>query len=189
MQRELVAGRNCGECSVCCTDLLIDSKEFQKLPGVPCRHLCAGGCAIYETRYATCRHYYCGWRYMHVLGDAWRPDKSRVVLDFVPAGKDSVRPSLTVFLIGRPPSEIMRSLCQEVARLIAAGVKVELGVPGPAGHRPAHWILNESLEEAAAKDDLAYIEGAFSEALALIDVAADRFIPVVFKHGKQSSLA
>ena len=36
---ELVAQRNCGECSVCCVSLNVDTKEFQKLPGIPCAHL------------------------------------------------------------------------------------------------------------------------------------------------------
>jgi hypothetical protein len=182
VHQELVTGRECGECNVCCVDLIIDSKEFQKLPGVRCRHLCAGGgCAIYETRYPTCRSYFCGWRYMHFIGDEWRPDRSRVLFDWMSTSR-----AVKVLLLARPPKNIMRTLCEELARLIAAGVQVVLAVPGPPGHAPAHWNLNESVAEAAAKGDLAYMEGALSEALALIDAAADRFLPVVFENNGTS---
>jgi len=118
---------------------------------------------------------------MHFIGDEWRPDRSRVLFDWM-----STSHAVKVLLLARPPKKIMRMLCEELARLIAAGVQVVLAVPGPPGHAPAHWNLNESVAEAVARGDLAYMEGALAEALALIDVAADRFLPVVFEHNSTS---
>src|ERR1700748_2352421 len=72
---ELVPNRECGTCTACCTVLLIDEPDFQKLPGVTCPHCkVASGCQIHETRYAICRGFFCGWRYLQNLDDSWRPD-------------------------------------------------------------------------------------------------------------------
>ena len=175
---ELVAGRQCGECTVCCITPHIDTKEFQKPPGVRCPHLCAeGGCSIYATRYSACREYHCGWRYLEFLSENWRPDKSGVLLAFTP--KDELPPGyatgVSFILVGRPPSGFSRALYHYVAHLIADGVHVMLAVPGPPGHYPAVACLNEELREAALKHDQARIEAIFSEALALNATPSPRF--------------
>jgi len=72
----VVARRNCGGCSACCTVLNIpevNSPAFQ-----PCSHLCVQGCGIYDSRPGVCRDYYCEW----ALGNApeWmKPDLCGVV--------------------------------------------------------------------------------------------------------------
>jgi len=104
---ELVPGRSCGECTLCCTNLAIDTKEYRKVPGVPCAHLCAQGCGIYDTRYPVCRTYFCGWRCMDALGEEWRPDRSGILFDALP---DEELPAqyraggrnLRITLFGRP---------------------------------------------------------------------------------------
>ena len=107
----LVKDRSCGECSVCCVALNVDTKEFQKLPGVACSHLCkSGGCAIHDMRYEVCRTYHCGWRYLDQLGDDWRPDRSGVLIDFQVEGLPSHYPKrpgvrLTLYWIGPGVSE------------------------------------------------------------------------------------
>jgi hypothetical protein len=172
LELELVPGRNCGDCAACCVAPTIDSKEFHKPPGVRCTHLCAGGCAIYEKRYSACRSYYCGWRCMDALGEEWRPDRSGVLFDRIPDGdlppqyRERGRTNVRLLLLQRPPAEIMGTLYRYVAGLVAGGVLVLLAVPGPAGQEPIHIALNESLQDAAAKGDLASIEAFILRTLA-----------------------
>lgn len=75
----LAPGRECGECRVCCVIFAIDEPELQKNPGERCRHLCAAGCDIYETRPATCASFHCAWRQSLALPDHARPDQLGVL--------------------------------------------------------------------------------------------------------------
>jgi hypothetical protein len=77
---EIVAGRACGKCSLCCKVIEID--EINKPPGVWCSD-CApgkGGCRIYETRPDPCRHFLCRWLLEPGLGDEWFPANSKLVV-------------------------------------------------------------------------------------------------------------
>ena len=182
---ELVDGRGCGDCSVCCVITQVDTKEFQKPPGVRCQHLCAGGgCSIYETRYPICRTYHCGWRYLGFLGDNWRPDRSGVLLAFTPEDElpAGYTTGVSFIIASRPPSGLNRALYHYVAHLIADGVHVMLAVTGPPGFLPAVTVLNEKLRDAARSGSHGPIEAAFAEALAMIDAPAERFRPVTFQH-------
>ena len=75
----LIPGRECGDCTVCCTAPSINKPEIQKLSGAACRHCLGGGCAIYDVRPPVCRAFYCAWRTVDIFGDDWRPDKSGVL--------------------------------------------------------------------------------------------------------------
>lgn len=174
---ELVTGRHCGECTVCCTTLRIDTTEFQKPPGIRCPHLCGEGCSIYATRPDACRTYYCGWRYLGFLSDNWRPDKSGVLLAFTPPDElpKGYTTGVSLILVARPPSGFVRALHHYVAHLIADGVHVMLAVPGPPGEYPSVAMLNDELRDAATKNDHAPIEALFAEALALNEVPSPRF--------------
>jgi hypothetical protein len=178
---ELVAGRQCGECTVCCTTLHIDTAEFQKAPGIRCPHLgSVGGCSIYESRPTACRAYNCGWRYLGFLSDTWRPDKSGVLLAFTPPDElpRGYETGVSLILVARPPSGFTRALYHYVAHLIADGVHVMLAVPGPPGEYPSVAVLNEELRDAP-KNDQSRIEAIFAEALALDKTPSPRF-----KHAK-----
>jgi len=83
----LVPGRDCGDCTVCCTWPTIDKPEIQKESGVTCKHCTAQGCGIYETRYPICRTYFCAWRCMDMFDDSWRPDRSGAVGRYDGRGK------------------------------------------------------------------------------------------------------
>ena len=164
----LVTERSCGECSVCCVVLNVDTKEFQKLPGVPCAHLCnQGGCSVHATRYPVCREYHCGWRYLGFLGEDWRPDKSGVLIDFqtddLPPHYPK-RPGIRLTLADKKKA-LRRPFYDYVARLIAADVPVVLAVSGPPGHFPAGAFLNDALKAAVLKRDLAQVELVFAQAL------------------------
>lgn len=70
----------CGPCQVCCVALKIKTPQLRKDAQVPCPHLVAKGCGIYENRPTVCRSFLCGWRLMPELGASWRPDLSGVML-------------------------------------------------------------------------------------------------------------
>jgi len=73
-------GRDCGACTACCVEIAIDDPALQKPDHVACPHCVASqGCAIYQSRPATCRNWYCGWRFLN-LSEAMRPDLSAVML-------------------------------------------------------------------------------------------------------------
>lgn len=76
----LLDGRNCGECTICCTTLKVDTPDFKKPAGTPCVHVGAGGCAIHAVRPQICRTWYCGWRRAAALPDAARPDRSGLLV-------------------------------------------------------------------------------------------------------------
>ncbi len=182
---EMVDGRGCGDCTVCCVVTQIDTKEFQKPPGIRCQNLCAGGgCSIYETRYPICRTYHCGWRYLEFLGDNWRPDRSGVLLAFTPEDElpAGYTTGVSFILAGRPPSGLNRALYHYVAHLIAGDVHVMVAVPGPPGFLPSVMVLNNRLREAARSGNHGPIEAAFAEALAMIGAPAERFRPAVSQH-------
>tara|TARA_R110002096_G_scaffold257381_1_gene450887 strand:+ start:233189 stop:233770 length:582 start_codon:yes stop_codon:yes gene_type:complete len=101
----LVENRECGACTVCCVELVIEDPELVKLPGVNCKHLKrSGGCGIYQTRPATCEKWYCMWRFMPLLDDDWRPDQKGVlikrVFDNIPAGYEG-KLALNFEIIGK----------------------------------------------------------------------------------------
>jgi len=181
---EQVAGRSCGECSVCCVSLNVDSKEFQKQPGVACTHLCGGGgCAIHATRYPVCRVYHCGWRYLGLLGEDWRPDKSGVLIDFqfddLPNHYPK-RPGIRLTLVDKGKA-LRRPFFDTVAGLVATDVPIILAVPGPPGHFPARAFLNDALKEAVLKHDLSQIQAVFAQALKGLE--AHHFSRVMHRHG------
>lgn len=76
----LVAGRECGDCTACCTVLTVDSPDFKKPAGVPCVHLGAHGCGIHAVRPHICRTWFCAWRRVAAMPDAARPDRSGLLV-------------------------------------------------------------------------------------------------------------
>lgn len=77
--------KTCGECSVCCTSLLIDTPELAKKAGVDCKNLSPDrGCAIYIDRPSVCRSWKCGWLQVASIPQRLRPDKSKVLIKILP---------------------------------------------------------------------------------------------------------
>jgi hypothetical protein len=77
----LVPGRSCEGCTACCK--LTAVQALNKPPSVWCEHCDKGvGCNIYETRPDECRVFYCGWVTNPVISEAWRPEKSKMVIIF-----------------------------------------------------------------------------------------------------------
>ncbi len=76
---DLVPGRQCGSCILCCK--LLGIKEINKPEYQWCKHCKPGvGCTIYDTRPKACRTFYCGYRQSTDISDAWFPARSRMVL-------------------------------------------------------------------------------------------------------------
>ena len=70
---------DCGGCTVCCTALPI-AADFTKPAGITCQHCTPSCCGIYETRYAICRGFLCGFLLLPALEENWRPDRSGILI-------------------------------------------------------------------------------------------------------------
>jgi hypothetical protein len=74
-----VPGRACGACTLCCK--VVGVLEIAKPGGVWCPHCVSGkGCAIYQSRFVSCRTFYCLWMTEKGLGPEWKPDRAKFVL-------------------------------------------------------------------------------------------------------------
>ena len=75
----LVPGRSCGTCSLCCKVYTI--KELSKPAGRWCVHRVRGsGCGIHPDRPRSCRDFFCSWLVDPNLGPEWKPEVCRFVL-------------------------------------------------------------------------------------------------------------
>ncbi len=78
---DLVPGRSCGSCTMCCKLLEIDVLE--KPRGVWCKHCNPkSGCTIYETRPEPCRSFHCGYLRLPGLDDRWKPAKAKFLINY-----------------------------------------------------------------------------------------------------------
>jgi hypothetical protein len=181
---ELVPGRACGECTVCCTAMAIDKPEIQKEAGATCRH-CAAGCTIYETRPALCREFYCGWRQLPILDDSWRPDKSGV---FVEIELVDGQTGLSLVLTGNPLKTVRRTwFIDFVAIGVGGDVPMLLGIPGPKGRQGASLLLNTRQMLEAARISRVRVKELLEKELKRLQ--AHDFPPRTFVHtGKNMGL-
>ena len=132
----LVKDRSCGECSVCCVVLNVDTKEFQKLPGVPCAHLCnPGGCSRACHPLPGLPRVSLRLALSGALGEDWRPDRSGVLIDFqiddLPPHYPK-RPGIRLTLVDKKKAS-RRPFYDYVARLIADDMPVVLAVQRTPG--------------------------------------------------------
>ncbi|MBS89363.1 MAG: YkgJ family cysteine cluster protein [Sphingobium sp.] len=81
----VLSNRDCGDCTICCTVLTVDTSDFQKPAGKSCPQLTAQGCSIHAVRPHICRTWFCAWRRIADMPDEARPDLSGILvsLDFV----------------------------------------------------------------------------------------------------------
>jgi hypothetical protein len=85
---QVVPGRNCDGCAMCCKLPNIDDLKKPQLGWCP--H-CVGHsrCGIYEQRPDFCRDYYCEYLLNPDLDERWKPSKSKLLVSFE-ADKDRV---------------------------------------------------------------------------------------------------
>jgi hypothetical protein len=77
---ELVPGRSCGSCALCCKVFAIPPVD-DKPRGIWCKHCKPGrGCGIWETRPQMCADFYCLWLRDARLGPEWKPDTAKFVM-------------------------------------------------------------------------------------------------------------
>lgn len=85
-ESELVAGRTCDGCTMCCKLLSIDVLE--KPRAVWCSHCDKKrGCKIYEDRPVACRSFFCGWRRIADLDERWKPSTAKFLINYEAAHK------------------------------------------------------------------------------------------------------
>lgn len=152
MGQQLVEGRACGSCNVCCVSLSIDEPNLRK----PAGHRCPNAqddnsCAIYPARPDTCRTFLCGWRQLKWVRGMLRPDRSGVLVrlhqEDAPMG-DAPRPGIVVTLLREAALEA-EGLAETVAAAVAAGIPVHLELPGPHGSSTSlRAEINAFLHEA-----------------------------------------
>ena len=76
---EIVAGRSCEGCGMCCNLLRIDS--LNKPAGEWCQHCSTRrSCDIHGSHPDACRNFHCGWLTVEALGDEWKPSKSKIIM-------------------------------------------------------------------------------------------------------------
>ncbi len=180
----LVANRECGTCTVCCKILAIDDVELQKLPGIMCPNCKAdAGCQIYETRPATCRGFYCGWRYLPNLGDDWRPDRCGIMIRHQ---RDQIPPGYKVsglrFLVFDRADALFRpGFVEYLGALTEHGVPLFLSMRGPDGYSDGTLFINDHLAPAVARRDRDACVKILNAALDAL--RGNKFEPAVLKHG------
>ena len=83
---ELVAGRDCDGCTMCCKLLSIAELDKPRAAGCPqCDR--KRGCKIYESRPEVCRAFHCGWRRIADLDERWKPSHSKILINYEDAHK------------------------------------------------------------------------------------------------------
>lgn len=115
---EIVAGRGCKGCTLCCKVLAI--AELDKPRAVWCTHCdVKAGCKIHGRHPAECRDFYCGYLINGELGEHWNPTKSKMVLAY----EEAHAPRLSVHVDpGRPNAWREEPYYSQIKRWAAAAV-------------------------------------------------------------------
>lgn len=159
----LVPGRDCGDCTVCCTVPRIDQPDIQKVSGATCRHRGDTGCAVYDTRPQVCRSFYCAWRTVEIFDDGWRPDLSGVFPQVETRGVPDafgMDTGIDLMLVGNPLKTVRQRWFQDfVVTGVMNSIPVFISLPGPRGHQAATVSMNseemlEAIKRGAVKDAL-----------------------------------
>lgn len=140
-----LAKRHCDSCTVCCTELKIETLEFRKAANTSCPHLCAAGCGIYETRPPVCQQFLCGWRLFAELTDDWRPDRGGVLVmrkapGELPSAYRAADYGVELAIIGGEAAVIRAGFAEYAASLLARNIPVFLSAASPS------TLLNEHVE-------------------------------------------
>jgi hypothetical protein len=76
---DVVRGRDCGGCTMCCK--LLSVAELDTPPLTWCPHCVAkSGCSIYADRPTECRQFYCEYLLDAELGEHWKPSRCKMVV-------------------------------------------------------------------------------------------------------------
>lgn len=178
----LVAGRDCGDCTVCCIVPAIDDPDIQKRSGTPCRHCrahaldgrvtdsAAPGCTAYDTRPGVCRSFHCAWRYLADLDDGWRPDRSQVyaTLEEIPL-KGASLTAVTLTLIGDAAATARLPWFVNFVHARALAEKpMFFALPGSPGLRPTRIFAPLADMAGAARKGAAAVQSMLEQAVAVM---------------------
>lgn len=157
--------RQCGPCTVCCTELKIP--QLRKEARVPCQHLTASGCGIYAERPNVCREFLCGWRLFEEMGDDWRPDLSGVMAlrwapDQLPAAWKTAPYGVHLLVTGSEAAVMRPAFVTYVARTMARGIPVFLSSASP------YILLNDHVPAGA---DVTVLKQRLTELYPLLHAA------------------
>ena len=178
----LVEGRDCGDCTVCCTWPTINKPEIQKVSGATCKHCTTGGCAIYETRFPVCKGFYCAWRTVDIFDEDWRPDKSGVLASVetegIPENFDFAI-GISLMLVGNPLQILRQRWFQDFVETgVTNSIPLFLSLPGPRGYQAASIFLNTAqMRDAITRRE---IRGSLEAALKVL--RGWQHIPAVITH-------
>ena len=76
---QIVEGRSCKDCTLCCK--LLGIAELEKPRATWCTHCdVKAGCKIHGAHPAECRDFYCGYLTNAALDESWAPTRSKMVL-------------------------------------------------------------------------------------------------------------
>jgi len=174
---ELVPTRRCGECTLCCKVLRVDTPELKKMSGVWCPDCREGaGCAIYETRPPICRIWYCGWRLRTDLPEDWRPDRSGVLVDTL-AESDIQEGEVPApyrqqagikFLVLAGDAIERPGFAEVVGGFVFSGIPSFLALCGPPGYQQAKVFLNEAMKPAVMARDREAAMAVLRQAMQLL---------------------
>jgi hypothetical protein len=178
----IVAGRVCGTCTVCCSILPIDTPDLAKMPGVLCAKCTGTGCSIREGWPPICRDYFCGWRMLAEFDDAWRPDRSGILITPISEGvpeRFSLRQGIEFMVVDRERALAGDRLVATIFQFVVREIAAWLAIPGPAGHYATRVLLNDAIAGEARKNER---ELATKTIVRILDSArTHRFEPVVLK--------
>ena len=76
---DVVPGRDCGGCTMCCKLLGVEELETPPLGWCPNCDT-KKGCGIYQDRPTECRQFYCEYLLDGAVGEHWRPSKCKMVV-------------------------------------------------------------------------------------------------------------
>ncbi len=80
-QVDVVRGRDCRGCTMCCKLLSVEEISTPPLSWCPSCDT-KRGCTIYEQRPTECRQFYCEYLLDPALGEHWKPSKCKMVVVF-----------------------------------------------------------------------------------------------------------
>ena len=134
--------RSCGQCSACCTALLIEDPKLQKPMDVACPHLATTiaaargevsesppkGCGDYSKRVGVCFEFECLWLRGTVAAEH-RPDRCGVIWDIAPDHLDPTHDTLVATEV-RPGAAMMGDMGALLRKHMAKRVVI---VQGPNG--------------------------------------------------------
>lgn len=185
MTPEVLPGRECGSCNVCCVALTIEDRALNKPQGHRCKNAQPDNrCGIYPDRPQTCRIFNCGWRILKWVKPGLRPDQSGVLIQLhgqVSARDGSTSLGIVVTLLNEASLEA-EGLAETIAAAVYAGVPVYLNIAGPPGFTSAQAQIDDALGPAVHARDkaavLAILRSARKQGL------TGQFVPLVFDERK-----